>query len=576
MMRLGLFVTVLILVACSDPQPVAPHPAGKANCALCGFFGDEDYTIAEGQGAHESPEPDSLSIVFEDANLESVVRQVLDLPQGRFTPEDVSSLTRISASGKTIQSLVGLEYFADLKKLDLTDNQIVDITPLATLTEVDSLALTDNQIVDVTPLSGLTGLSWLGLASNLIEDVAPLVANTGLGEGDHVNLENNPLSTQALSEQIPALQARGVEVEYTLADEQDTDTSSDGASIFDAFNAISSQSLSIGSIETRLLTHSGRGPRWSSDGQRIVFYSSRNGRWDIYSIDSDGTNETRLTAHGSGGFSPTWSPDGSRIAFVSYRDGHDSIHIMDSDGTDETRLTENDRHDEYPRWSPDGRRIAYVSAHRENNRQNREIYVMDADGSNKTRLTQHVEDDWLPAWSPDSQRIVFLSLRNLDIEIYVMDADGSNKTRLTHRNPSYYPAWSSPDGSRIAYNSLPSFDDYGKGHIAWGANHEIYVMDADGRNKKRLTWAEGSDFWPVWSPDGERIAFVSERDGGYEIYVMDADGRNEIRLTYDAGNNANVAAALAWSPEPDSHRIVFERDRDEEIYIVKFVEIEGQ
>ena len=75
---------------------------------------------------------------------------------------------------------------------------------------------------------------------------------------------------------------------------------------------------------------------------------------------------------------------------------------------------------------------------------------------------------------------------------------------------------------------------------------------------------------------GKRIAFVSERDGGYEIYVMDADGRNETRLTYDAGNNANVAAALAWSPDPDSQRIVFERDRDEEIYIVEFVEIEGQ
>ena len=580
MIRFILFVLVLTLVACSDPAPVAPHPAGKANCALCGFLGDDTHTIADGQGAHESPEPDSLSIVFTDANLEDVVRQALDRLQGRLTPEDVASLTRISASGKTIHSLAGLEHFTALKKLDLKDNQIADITPLATLAEVDSLALQDNQIVDVTPLTGLTGLSWLELGNNLIEDVAPLVANTGLGEGDHVNLENNPLSAQALSEQIPALQARGVEVEYTIADEQDTDTSSDGSSLFDAFNAISSELPSIGSIETRLLTHSGRGPRWSSDGQRIVFYSSRNGRWDIYSIDSDGTNEIRLTTHETGEWSPTWSPDGLRIAFVSYRDGyagHQSIHIMDSDGKNETRLTENNRHDEYPRWSPDGRRIAYVSVLRENNRQNREIYVMDADGSNKTRLTQHVEDDWLPAWSPDGQSIAFLSLRNLDIEVYIMDADGRNKKRLTQRNPSHYPAWSpAPDSRRIAYNSLPSFDDYGKGRIAWGANHEIYVMDADGRNKKRLTWVEGSDFWPAWSPDGERIAFVSERDGDMEIYVMDADGRNEKRLTYGAGNDGNVPNALAWSPDPDSHRIVFERGRDEEIYIVEFMEIEGR
>ena len=231
MMRLPLFGLVLTLIACSDPKPVAPHPAGKANCALCGFFGDEDYTIAEGQGAHESPEPDSLSIVFTDANLEEVVRQALDLPQGRFTPEDIDSLTRISASDQAIHSLTGLEHFTALQRLDLKNNEIADITPLAALAEMDSLELKDNQIVDVTPLTGLTRLAWLELANNLIEDVAPLVANTGLGEGDRVNLENNPLSDQARSEQIPALQARGVEVQYTIVDEQDTDTSSESASI---------------------------------------------------------------------------------------------------------------------------------------------------------------------------------------------------------------------------------------------------------------------------------------------------------------------------------------------------------
>ena len=208
MMRLPLFGLVLTLIACSDPKPVAPHPAGKANCALCGFFGDEDYTIAEGQGAHESPEPDSLSIVFTDANLEEVVRQALDLPQGRFTPEDIDSLTRISASDQAIHSLTGLEHFTALQRLDLKNNEIADITPL-------------NQ---------LTNLKRLWLNNNRIEDVTPLVANTGLGEGDRINLEHNPLSAQARSEQIPALQARGVEVQYTLADEQDTDTSSDGAS----------------------------------------------------------------------------------------------------------------------------------------------------------------------------------------------------------------------------------------------------------------------------------------------------------------------------------------------------------
>ncbi len=76
-------------------------------------------------------------------------------PQGRFTPEDVASLTRISASGTAIHSVAGLEHFIALQRLDLSTNEIADITPLAALTEVDSLALQDNQIVDVTPLTGL-------------------------------------------------------------------------------------------------------------------------------------------------------------------------------------------------------------------------------------------------------------------------------------------------------------------------------------------------------------------------------------------------------------------------------------
>ena len=348
--------------------------------------------------------------------------------------------------------------------------------------------------------------------------------------------------------------------EHESPEEKEDETTQDGTDGDIASGDDEADEDTASDPSTRLLTHSGRGPRWSSDGQRIVFYSSRNGQWDIYSIDSDGTNEIRLTTHETGESSPTWSPDGLRIAFVSGRDGHDSIHIMDSDGKNETRLTENNLNDGPPAWSPDGRRIAYVSGHQEN----RDIYVMDPDGSNKTRLTQHV-GDWLPewyplAWSPDSQRIAFLSIRKFSVAIYIMDADGSNKKRLTQNNRSSDPAWS-PDGTSIAYSSLLSVGD---------GLYEIYVMDADGRNKKRLTWAEGYDSSPTWSPDGKRIAFVSERGGYglYEIYVMDADGSNKQRLTYGAGNDGNVPSDLAWSPDPDSQRIVFERARAEEIYIV--------
>lgn len=145
-MRLVLFVLVLTLAACSGPAPVAPHPAAKTTCSLCDFLGNEDYTIADGEGAHESPDSDSsseteaeadstqaASSLLADSNLESVVRQALDQSQGPLTPEDVASLISLSASDKSIHSVAGLEHFTALQKLDLRNNQITDVTPLSHL-----------------------------------------------------------------------------------------------------------------------------------------------------------------------------------------------------------------------------------------------------------------------------------------------------------------------------------------------------------------------------------------------------------------------------------------------------------
>ena len=110
-----------------------------------------------------------------------------------------------------VEPLAGLN---NLIRLHLSYTQVVDLTPLANLTKVYGLRLNHNQITNVEPLAGLTNLFFLELHSNRIEDLAPLVANTGLDEGDRVNLENNPLSDQALNKQIPALRARGVDVRF--------------------------------------------------------------------------------------------------------------------------------------------------------------------------------------------------------------------------------------------------------------------------------------------------------------------------------------------------------------------------
>ena len=120
----------------------------------------------------------------------------------------------LSLEFNRIGDLTLLADLKNLEKLFLGGNQIDDLTPLADLKNLETLGLRDNRITDLTPLTQLTNLRWLRLDGNQIEDISSLVANTALGEGDAVILIDNPLSDQALNEQIPALEARGVTVTY--------------------------------------------------------------------------------------------------------------------------------------------------------------------------------------------------------------------------------------------------------------------------------------------------------------------------------------------------------------------------
>ena len=286
---------------------------------------------------------------------------------------------------------------------------------------------------------------------------------------------------------------------------------------------------------------------------RIAFASDRDGNWEIYVMDVDGGNPRNLTNDPSDDRDPSWSPDGKRIVFFSNRDGHvidgrptSEIYVMDADGSNPQNLTNDRNDDRFPSWSPDGKRIAFVSD-RDGPPRYFDIYVMDADGGNLQRLTSDPRDDRNPSWSPDGERIVFGARREghfetkfaVTYEIYVMDADGGNQQRLTeNRKNDWHPAWS-PNGERIAFASDR------KGDLV---NIEIYVMDADGGNQQRLTENRVYDWQPSWSPDGERIAFVSDRDGNSEIYVMDADGGNPQNLT----NNPHSDINPAWFNSPFS------------------------
>jgi hypothetical protein len=208
----------------------------------------------------------------------------------------------------------------------------------------------------------------------------------------------------------------------------------------------------------------------------IAFYSDRNGRNDIYVMNADGSEQTRLT----NGLFPAWSPDGSRIAFRSFRNGSTDIYVMKPDGSRQTRLTNINGSDSNPAWSLDGSMIAFDS----NRDGNEDVYVISADGSGQTRLTNNAATDRGPTWSPDGSMISFYSYRDGSVEIYVMNTDGSGQTRLTNDDiGGRDPAWS-PDGTKIAFYSP--------------RDAEIYVMNADGSGQTRLTNNDARDVSPAW------------------------------------------------------------------------------
>ncbi|MFC2120706.1 T9SS type A sorting domain-containing protein [Bacteroidota bacterium] len=273
-----------------------------------------------------------------------------------------------------------------------------------------------------------------------------------------------------------------------------------------------------------------------------------SGLHQIYTINGDGSENSKLINSTIGLNHHNWSPDGNKMAAVGYV-GTDnttwSIHVFDADGSNLTRLTNTiNVWDNDPAWSPDGSLINFTRIYPGQDMR-QEIWIMNSDGSN-----QH----WIgieggsAKWSPDGTRLIYQSNKDGNSDIYSCDIDGNNETQITDtEHNEFSPVWS-PDGSQIVYSS--DFD----------GDREIYTMNSDGTNAFQLSYNDYTDGSPKWSPDGEKIAYTSGPTGEWNIYIMNANGRNSTRVTnYEAPITAinadfkpSIISGIGFSSEKNS------------------------
>jgi TolB protein len=255
-------------------------------------------------------------------------------------------------------------------------------------------------------------------------------------------------------------------------------------------------------------------------------------------------------------FNPNWSPDGKQIVFESTKDGKFAVYTIQTDGSDLRKLTSGESNDEQPRWSPDGKQIVFISDRSGDLR----LYTMNADGSGQRRLGNTDDTDYLPEFSPKGDYVVFQSRpekTSITHDIYIIRTDGTGRTRLTDQTADYLsPRWS-PNGKKILFTKAGFISKTVQAEMSKmsrdkrmeiianrNSSGEIFIMNSDGSNVKNLTNNNVSDGDGEWSKDGRTIYFTSERDGSPNIYAMNADG-SKVRKAADG----NIVKDINLSPD---------------------------
>jgi TolB protein len=206
--------------------------------------------------------------------------------------------------------------------------------------------------------------------------------------------------------------------------------------------------------------------------------------------------------------------------YTSYRSGVPDLLISNIYAGTMESPTKGSGQNWLPVFSPDGTRVAFVSSRDGNS----EIYVMNRDGSNVQRLTNNPAIDSTPTWSPTGTQIAFTSERTGTPQIYVIGSDGAGLRRISSESYADRATWSPAPYNEIAFTART------------GPGFDIKIQSIATGETRQITFGEGTNESPAWSPNGRHLAFMSTRAGRSQVFTVDRDGRNLRQLTKD-GNN---------------------------------------
>ena len=280
----------------------------------------------------------------------------------------------------------------------------------------------------------------------------------------------------------------------------------------------------------------------------IAFVSDRDGNWEIYLIQPDGSGLQRLTDAPAVDADPAWSPDGLWIAFRSRRDGSSDIFVMGADGSQPRNLVEDAADsfdDEFgPAWNPDGQSFALYTDRFQPPMGScpgglgvHHLAFMPLEGGGIGHFDGLAGEQESLAWSPDGNLAFSSRCNELYFQIYIWDMAERAVRLVTDGEYNYTsPAWS-PDGRSLA---LVSNRD---------GSADIFLLELSTGALTNLTQHPASDTTPSWSPDGRSLAFATDRDangtsGAQEIYVIDIESLQVRNLTNHPADDFRPA----WSP----------------------------